>query len=187
MNKNFTLPVPSRLLSLLGGCLVFLAACQKQEVAPQESESTIPQLLITEFMAANASRYPDPATGEYDDWIEIYNNGNKPVNLAGLYFSDNKGYKSKYKIPATNASLTTVQPGAYLILWADSEMAQGELHLDFKLSAEGEDIGIYTAAGQVIDEVSFGPQTANVSTGRHPQTANTWVTFAQPTPGAANK
>lgn len=176
-----------RITVLLAGCLTLLAACQKEEVAPQDTANSIPPLVINEFMASNNSSYADSATGEYNDWIEIYNNGDKPVNLGGLYISDNKSYKSKYKIPTTNAAVTTVKPGEYLILWADSKMEAGELHVDFKLSADGEDLGIYTADGQIIDETTFGPQTTDISTGRLPDAYNSWTTFTKSTPGAANK
>ncbi|MDQ4139835.1 MAG: lamin tail domain-containing protein, partial [Bacteroidota bacterium] len=120
-------------------------------------------------MASNQTSFQDPASeGEYDDWIEIYNPGNEAVDLGGLFISDNKDFKTKHKIPTTDPAKTTIQPGGYLILWADSEMEQGELHVDFKLSADGEDLGIYTADGQVVDETTFGFQKTDVSAGRLP-------------------
>ena len=53
-------------------------------------------LVINEFMASNnsASGFHDPA-GDYDDWIEIYNFSDIPVDLAGMYLSDNPDNPTK--------------------------------------------------------------------------------------------
>ena len=39
-------------------------------------------------MASNDSTITDEH-GEYDDWIELYNNTNNPIDLSGYYLSDN--------------------------------------------------------------------------------------------------
>lgn len=167
--------------------IFFLGSCSSDEVTPSESKSEIPQLIINEFMASNLQSFQDSENeGEFDDWIEIYNPGDKAINLGGLYFSDNKEYKTKFKIPVTDPIRTTIQPGGYLIFWADGELSQGANHLDFKLSADGEDIGIYTATGQIVNETSFGVQTTDVSAGRLPDASGKWATYTKPTPGAAN-
>ncbi|GEO06876.1 hypothetical protein AAE02nite_45400 [Adhaeribacter aerolatus] len=173
---------------LIAGFFILFSGCTKEEVKPETSAANLPKLVINEFMSSNSFSYQDPENeGEFDDWIEVYNAGDKEVNLAGLYISDNKNYKAKYKIPASNPVKTTIPPGGYLILWADSDLAQGELHVDFKLSAEGEDLGIYTADGQVIDETTFGPQVNDVSFGRQASGAGIWTTFSPGTPGMPNK
>jgi len=45
------------------------------------------QLYINEVMPSNNNSIADNA-GEYDDWFEIYNSSNAPINLAGYYFTD---------------------------------------------------------------------------------------------------
>ena len=42
------------------------------------------QIVITEFMAANATGILDDS-GTRSDWIEIYNAGTSPVTLDGFY------------------------------------------------------------------------------------------------------
>ncbi|HYG39761.1 MAG TPA: lamin tail domain-containing protein [Cytophagales bacterium] len=148
----------------------------------------LPALLINEFMAANKSCCPDPENVEdYDDWIEIYNSGIEAVDIGGMYVSANNDNPFKYQIPTTDPSLTTIQPGGYLVLWADGQMEQGVLHVDIKLSAEGEDVGLYYIDGRTIDQYTFGAQTQDVSSGRLPNGSETWKTFPQPTPGSANQ
>src|SRR5690606_16520429 len=132
------------------------------------NNDVLPQLVINEFMAFNSSCCPDKDSGkdEFDDWIEIYNAGSTPVNIAGMYLSDDKSDPFKGKIPNSNASLTTIQPGGFLLVWADGEKDQGVLHLDFSLSTSGEDVGLYYLDGRAIDEITFGAQTENNSWGR---------------------
>jgi hypothetical protein len=149
----------------------------------------LPLLVINEFMAANTSCCPDKDSGadEFDDWIEIYNAGNVAVDIAGMYVSDDKSNPFKHKIPSSNATLTTIPPKGYLVLWADSSPDQGVLHLDFNLSAAGEDIGIYYIDGRAIDTYTFGAQLQNVSWGRTTDGAATWKAFNTPTQGKANQ
>jgi hypothetical protein len=149
----------------------------------------IPLLVINEFMAANTSCCPDKSSGvdEFDDWIEIYNKGTVAVNLGGMYLSDNKANPFKYKIPTDNPTATTIQPGGYLVFWADSSPAQGPLHLDFNLTAAGEDVGLFYIDGRTIDTYTFGAQSDNVSWGRTTDGAATWKAFSTSTQGKANQ
>lgn len=148
----------------------------------------LPNLVINEFMAFNSACCPDVqgANQEFDDWIEIYNKGNTAVNIAGMYLSDSKSNPFNYKIPSDNPSLTTIQPGGFILLWADNSPAQGVLHLDFALSNLGEDVGLYYLDGRAIDEYTFGAQSENTSTGRTTNGAPTWKIFVTPTPGQSN-
>lgn len=148
----------------------------------------LPQLRINEFMAFNSSCCPDKSSGvdEFDDWIEIYNAGSTSVNIAGFYFSDDISNPFNSKIASTNASNTTIEPGKFLIIWADGSRAQGENHLDFGLSSAGESVGIYYIDGRKIDEFTFGPQSENSSLGRKPDGTGSFQLMSSPTPGASN-
>jgi len=149
----------------------------------------LPQLVINEFMAFNTSCCPDNASGtpEFDDWIEIYNKGATAVNIAGMYLSDDKTDPFRYKIPSDNATLTTIQPGGYLVLWADNTQGQGPLHLELALANAGEDVALFYIDGRTIDSYTFGAQSENVSTGRTTDGASTWKTFNTPTQGKTNQ
>jgi hypothetical protein len=145
-------------------------------------------LFINEFMAANnsASGIHDPH-GDYDDWIEIYNLGDTAVDMAGMYLTDNLTDPTQFHIPAGYSSQTTIPAHGFLVFWADDETAQGPLHTNFKLSASGEQIGLYDTDGVTqIDAVVFGAQATNISYGRYPDGEENWRFFSTPTPGAAN-
>jgi hypothetical protein len=148
----------------------------------------LPQLFINEFLAFNSSCCPDDDSGtnEFDDWIEIYNAGSNAIDIGGMYVSDNKANPFKYKIPDDESEVTTIQAGAFLIIWADNQPEQGALHADFGLANAGEDVGIYYIDGRKIDDYTYGAQSENVSWGRTTNGAATWKAFNSPTPGQSN-
>ncbi len=150
------------------------------------SQSTIPQLFINEFLASNDSAYPDP-NGEYDDWIEIYNAGTEAVDIGGMYITDDLNSLTEWQIPTTAPDSTTIQPDDFLILWADKDSEQGVLHCEIKLSGSGEQIGLIQSDEiTIIDSLTFGPQTADISYGRYPDGSDNWELMPDFTPGAAN-
>ncbi|MBL7870361.1 MAG: lamin tail domain-containing protein [Cyclobacteriaceae bacterium] len=149
----------------------------------------IPSLYINEILASSTSCCPDQSSGqdEFDDWIEIYNASAEPINMGGMYFSQNKKKPLSYLILATDPQLTTIPPGGHLLLWADGSPEQGALHLKFKLNQEGEYIGLFNKDGRMIDELKFGKQTVNHSYGRVTDGSADWKEFSEPTPGIANR
>ncbi|HZO84417.1 MAG TPA: hypothetical protein VFC26_04345, partial [Verrucomicrobiae bacterium] len=92
----------------------------------------------------------------------------------------------KYTIPAGR----TIPANGYMLLWADEEGNQNrddrELHLNFRLSADGETIGFFDPNGRRIDTVTFLAQTADVSEGRFPDGATGIFSMTIPTPRVAN-
>jgi hypothetical protein len=140
-------------------------------------------------MAHNELCCPDLASGqpEYDDWIEIHNAESIPVDIGGMYFSQDKKEPLGYQIPKTNPALTTIPPGGFLVLWADDAPDQGVLHLKFKLDQDGEYVGLFDQSGRTVDGLKFGSQRENYSYGRSPDRSETWTEFSEPTPGKANK
>jgi len=141
-------------------------------------------VVINEFMAANTSTVADPQ-GDYDDWIELRNRTAAPVDLTGLYLTDNAANPRKWAFP----SGTTIPASGYLMVWADETgTATPGLHASFKLSASGEQIlliGSDANNNQVLDAITFGLQTADISYGRTAVDAGGW-SFLAPTPNAAN-
>jgi len=143
-------------------------------------------LVINEFMAANGNSVLDPQN-EYEDWIELYNYGTEAVDAGGLYVTDNLAMPAKWRIPADAPASTTVPAGGYLLIWADGDTADTGLHTNFKLTAGGEQIGLFAGDGTTeLDSVVFGAQTTNISYGRYPDGDSTWRFFGQPSPGAQN-
>jgi len=142
-------------------------------------------LTINEFMASNGNVFEDEF-GEYDDWIEIFNFGDQPVDINGIYITDEITDPEKWRFFSGSGPLY-LAPGEYYLFWADGQHDQGVNHLGFKLSAEGEEIAIFTSTDQLlIDSVTYSQQYYDVSKGRQPDGGETWNFFLTPTPGASN-
>jgi hypothetical protein len=146
----------------------------------------LPPLRVNEFLAFNSSCCPDTDGGvnEYDDWIEIYNDSNSPVNIGGMYLSDDKTNPFNSKIPDDNPSATTIPAKGFIVLWADGSKSQGPLHLDFSLSNAGEDVALFYIDGRLIDAHTFTGQTENKSEARKSPTE--WLSNQVPSQGLAN-
>ncbi len=116
-----------------------------------------------------------------DDFIELYNPQLLPVKMSGLYLTDNPVTQpSKHKL----SSLSFIAPEGYSVFKANNGNKQSEL--DFKLSSDGEIIGLFDENSNLIDQVLYGPQTTDFSQGRSPDGADHYEFFEPPTPGVAN-
>ena len=138
------------------------------------------QITINEVLASNGSVNTDPDYGTNADWIELYNAGQADVNIGGWSVTDNLNKPKKYVLPDG----TTIKAGGYLLIWCDDKGTG--LHAGFKLSADGEEVGLFDAAGKMVDSMSFGPQYSDISFGRSIDNTAVTVFFMTPTPGAAN-
>lgn len=118
-------------------------------------------LVINEILADNQNGLADP-DGEIEDWIELYNNTTAPVNLTGLYLSDNPNTPTKWPFP----NGTTIPAKGYLIVWADEDGSQSGLHANFKLKSSGEYLSLSSSSGILLDSITFGEQVADRSFGR---------------------
>ena len=125
---------------------------------------------INEWMASNSGPggYPDPADGRFQDWLELYNPNPTAVNLSGYLLTDDLAVPAKWTFPAGSS----IAPLGFLVIWADNEILQNTpgngLHAAFQLSAGGESLGLYNAAGVAQHTLTFNAQTENASEGLFP-------------------
>lgn len=151
-------------------------------ISPTAKDSKV---VINELMASNTDSITD-SQGGHDDWIELYNAGERTVNLAGMYLSDSQASPRKWRFP----NQTTIAPKGYLIVWADSDDSSGaELHANFNLSKNGETLILVDTDerhNQVLDSVTFGAQEEDTAIGRFPDGAGNFRAVAM-TPGSANR
>jgi len=136
-------------------------ACGDGDHAPL-ARSDVP-LRINEVMASNDGVWIDER-GSTDDWIELFNAGDAELQLGELFIEDD----GMQPMPLPDHAL---QAGETLLLWADGSPEEGDLHLDFKLSADGDAVRITDAKGALVDELRFGPALANESLARLPDGA----------------
>ncbi|MHC4439713.1 MAG: lamin tail domain-containing protein, partial [Planctomycetota bacterium] len=93
-----------------------------------------------------------------DDFIELYNPHIYPVDLTGLYLTDNPVTQpDKYPLDP----LSFIAGKDFAVLRADDRNRPG--HVDFRLSADNEMIGLLDGGLNQIDKVIYGPQPTDVS------------------------
>jgi CotH kinase protein/Lamin Tail Domain/Chitobiase/beta-hexosaminidase C-terminal domain/Secretion system C-terminal sorting domain len=146
----------------------------------------ISDLAINEF-SATPTHYQDEA-GQHEDWIELLNNSNEPIDLAGLFISDDPTDKLKHPFSETFQPWL-LNPGSYQLLFADDESNAGSNHVSFKLSGSGEQISIYQLTGGdtvAIASVGFGQQLEGFSSARIPNGDGNFESTFAITPGNSN-
>ena len=149
---------------------------------PLESLQTAP-VRINEVSAANGIY-----VNEYfkrNDWVELYNTTNKPVDVAGMYLSDDPQNPSQYCIASSQAS-TVIPAHGYLIVWCDKLVSQSQLHATFKLASEGGDVILTAADSSWNDRLTYYEMKADETVGRYPDGSNQILAMNIPTIGRAN-
>ncbi len=151
----------------------------------QAAEAPASAVVINEVMASNVTVLRD-SQDQYDDWIELYNTGDAPVDLAGLYLTDDTDEPARWRFPSDDRGATTIAAQAYMVIWADEGTGTG-LHADFSLDAQGEEVCLVDADGKtILDRLTFDKQTPDVSYGRYPDGGDELRFFGAPTPLQAN-
>ena len=144
-----------------------------------------PSLRINEWMASNQTTLADPADGDFEDWMELFNPSAGAADLSGWFLSDDPAEPFKFQIPEN----FSIPAGGFLLAWADEETVQNDiatrpdLHVAFKLGAGGESILLSAPDGTLIDRVDFGRQSPDKTMGSYEDEI---VALANPSPGVIN-
>jgi len=150
-------------------------------------------IFINEWMASNTNTIADPSefpSLAFDDWFELYNPGPDPVDLGGWWLTDNFANPRGFQVPSNGVYV--IQPGGFLLVWADEDSTANtlalstDLHVNFRLGAAREDIGLFAPDLTRIDGVSFANQVSDISEGRFADGANAIYSMTTPTPRLPN-
>lgn len=142
-----------------------------------------PALVLNEFLASNSTGIQDES-GAREDWLELFNPGPLEAALGGLFLTDDLANPTKWSLPDT-----LLPAGGFLLVWCDEDEEDGPLHANFKLSAGGEELGLFgrlEAGNLPLDSHMFGAQLADRSEGRLPDGTGVWSALALPSPGDPN-
>lgn len=140
------------------------------------------QVMINEYSCSNLTSFVDNYGG-YEDWIELYNAGSSPVNLAGYHLSDNAANIGKWTFGSA-----TINANGFLRIWASGHnVVTGTLHTNFTLTqCKGDAIIFSDASNTVLDSFTVKRTQIAHSRGRTTNGAATWSVFTTPTPGGSN-
>lgn len=138
-------------------------------------------LVINEISASNDSILFD-FENDSPDWIELYNESGSTIDLTNYSLTDNSAKPEKWKFPDA-----VIKGNQFLVIFCSGKdtLASDELHTSFKLSADGEYIGLYNALGALVDSLTFPALQTDQSFGRVPDGGD-FVFMQSPTPGAPN-
>lgn len=157
--------------------------------SPQRAEhefhtiNAVGRLVINEFMADNDGVIADQ-NGDYEDWLEIYNNSSDSIFLGDYYLTDDVEDPTQWKMPDE-----FIAAGGFKLIWASDDTTKGSDHATFKLSKSGEELGLFFDNGtslDTVDYISFGAQTTDESYGRSYDASPDWIFFTTSTPNASN-
>jgi hypothetical protein len=157
-------------------------------IAVFEPKTPVSNIFINEISAKNSG--VNDNYGNSDDWFEIYNGGTDTLNLTGLYVTDNFSHPDKFKIRTKGEENNMIAPTGYKVFWADEQEHQGSNHCSFKLSGDGERIGIYQIIGKdtlAIDTISYGLQKDLFTWGRYPDGSANFTFMNIITPNDSNQ
>ena len=125
---------------------------------------------INEVSAANGIHVNDYY--KRNDWVELYNATSQPIDVEGMYLSDNLDKPQKYQITKGETEASTIIPAhGYLIVWCDKLEPLSQLHASFKLAAEGGDVLLTAADESWSDQLTYGPMNSDQTAGRYPDGA----------------
>lgn len=139
------------------------------EAAEEPAEQTkAPQLRITELMASNKAAWADDE-GQFPDWAELNNYGSENLDLSAFTLRCGDG---EFALPETK-----LKAGDYCAFFC------GDKDGEFRLPANGGELVLLDAAGNVCDRVSYPGLDADQS---YALSESGFEITAFPTPGFEN-
>lgn len=161
--KNYKFLVFSLVIALMSA-----VGCVKDEVFSEEGPDVgTSTVKLNEIMSTGSP-----------DWLELYNSGSEAVDLAGFKLTDSS---QEWTIDAL-----TIAAGSYVTFDCDDGNIPN-VSTNFKISSGGEEITLYNAAGELIDQVTTPDMSSQtgLTYGREVDGEDNWITMGA-TKGAAN-
>ena len=149
-------------------------------------DSVTHEVMISEIMSSNGGTIAS-SDGEYYDWIELVNPGERVVDMSGWFLSDDPENTLRWQFPEG----VFLEPGERRLIWAsglDTYETESGMHTSFRLDRHGEPV--YLTADDGITRVDYFPPVSlprDVSYGRPGEDPHKKHFFFSPTPGQANK
>lgn len=138
-------------------------------------------IFINEIMSNNDNIIIDE-DGDFSDWIELYNPNNQNINLSNWSLSDDDESLNKWTFPDIE-----IEANNYLLIFASSKnKTSNELHTNFKIKSDGEEIFLVNPNGTIQDSYPSISIPSNLSYGRKNDGSPNFFYFENPSPNASN-
>ncbi len=142
-------------------------------------------LIISEIMLGNEVTIEDNF-GEFPDWIELYNNTEERISLAGYGLSDEPALLGKWTFP----DKAYIDPGQYKVIFASGRDTPKDstavtLHTNFSFNATGEPVILTNSENKIIDKCVLSTMPYDISYGRTSQ-SKIFQYMLAPSPGEPN-
>ena len=139
-------------------------------------------VIINEVMASNGIY----ENGHAYDWVELYNDGNKTVDISGWYLSDSKKNPTKWAFPDG----AKIKAGGYITVYCTggetaNKGKDSTFYTDWAISSSGETLILSDRDETEISRIKVPEQYGNVSWGR-PAGGGEYGYFETATRGAKN-
>lgn len=172
-------------ISVTGTSAIKLQACFKALTDAEKATQGLTPVRINEVSAANGIH-----VNEYfkrNDWVELYNTTDTPIDIAGMYLSDNEKKPLKYQISKGDSqAATTIPAHGYLIVWCDKLESRDQLHASFKLDADGGSVLLTAADESWSDRLDYTVHQADQTVGRYPDGGHDVFVMNVPTVAQSN-
>src|SRR5699024_4532904 len=185
MLRKKTLRVVGLWVVCIAALSLWIGSSHATEITGKTTEQPEAQcvgVVINEYMSARQRVITD-VDGDHEDWIELYNCGDKDIDLTDWYLSDRYDRPKQWQFPPA-----TIPAKGFLTLWASGkDRADGdELHTNFRIDAAGEPLLLSNADGELVDEILPIAVNAHETVGRYPDGVGDIAILAEPSPGASN-
>ena len=149
------------------------------------AQFSVAQVVINEFSASNLEGHLD-AFGRTEDWIELYNASDSPVDISGWHLSDKVSKEKKWEIPE---GLIIPARGYQLFYCSGRDgVFANEYHTNYKLAQtkDNEVVQLADADGNVLESYPLPLTLVEHSICRTTDGADEWMICSSPTYGTSN-
>lgn len=153
--------------------LLFLAI----NISKELNKIKMSKVYINEVVSNNKSIIRD--SGDYYDYIEIYNSSNESINLDGFYLSDDINDLKKWQF-----NDIILKEDDYLLVFASGlDFCSSYCHTNFKLNDIGETIILSDNKGNILSKVDYPHLDRDIAYG---YINNEYKIMNEATPGYKN-
>ena len=164
-----------------------LIACYQELTDEEKDMAGAHPIMINEISGSNSIYVNEYA--KKNDWVELYNSTNKPIDVEGMFLTDDLLNPTKYTISKKQTNAVTVIPAhGYMLIWCDKlETTDNGLHASFKIDGDGGVIALTAADEAWADTLHYGSHDGNTTVGRYPDGTKDVFLFDIPTIGKSNR